>query len=72
MYCGRLATVRVNDDFATQVTIYLARVLRRSGRYFAGLMQYAIFKYPNFCPVNILEEVVLEHHRTRRDLADCI
>ena len=61
----------VNDDFATQV-IYLARVLGCSERYIAGLMQYVISNNPNFSPVNILEEVVLEHHRRRRDLADCI
>lgn len=61
----------VNGDFATQV-IYLARVLGCSERYIAGLMQYVISNNPNFSPVNILEEVVLEHHRRRRDLADCI
>jgi hypothetical protein len=61
----------VNDDFATQV-IYLARVLSCSERYIAGLMQYVISNNPNFNPVNILERVVLEHHRRRRDLADCI
>lgn len=61
----------VNDDFATQV-IYLARVLDCSERYIAGLMQYVISNNPNFSPVNILEEVVLEHHRRRRDFADCI
>jgi nuclear pore complex protein Nup205 len=61
----------VNGDFATQV-IYLARILGCSERYIAGLMQYVISNNPNFSPVNILEEVVLEHHRRRRDLADCI
>ena len=61
----------VNNDFATQV-IYLARVLSCSERYIAGLMQYVISNNPNFSPVNILEEVVLEHHRRRRDLVDCI
>ena len=61
----------VNNDFATQV-IYLARVLSCSERYVAGLMQYVISNNPNFSPVNILEEVVLEHHRRRRDLADSI
>jgi nuclear pore complex protein Nup205 len=61
----------VNDDFATQV-IYLARVLGCSERYIAGLMQYVISNNPNFSPVNILEKVVFEHHRRRRDLADCI
>jgi nuclear pore complex protein Nup205 len=61
----------VNNDFATQV-IYLARVLSCSERYIAGLMQSVISDNPNFSPVNILEEVVLEHHRRRRDLADCI
>jgi len=61
----------VNSDFATQV-IYLARVLSCSERYIAGLMQYVISNNPNFSPVNILEEVVLEHHRRRRDLADSI
>jgi nuclear pore complex protein Nup205 len=61
----------VNDDFATQV-IYLARVLCCSERYIAGLMQYVISHNPNFSPVNILEEVVLEHHRRRSDLADSI
>jgi nuclear pore complex protein Nup205 len=61
----------VNNDFATQV-IYLARVLYCSERYVAGLMQYVISNNPNFSPVNILEEVVLEHHRRRRDLADSI
>jgi nuclear pore complex protein Nup205 len=35
-------------------------------------MQYVISNNPNFSPLNILEEVVLEHHRRRRDLADCI
>ncbi|KAH9982000.1 nucleoporin Nup186/Nup192/Nup205 [Russula compacta] len=61
----------VNNDFATQV-IYLARVLNCSERYIAGLMQYVISNNPNFSPVDILEEVVLEHHQRRRDLADCI
>jgi nuclear pore complex protein Nup205 len=61
----------VNNDFATQV-IYLAQVLCCSERYIAGLMQYVISYNPNFSPVNILEEVVLEHHRRRSDLADCI
>ena len=61
----------VNNDFATQV-IYLARVLSCSERYVAGLMQYVISNNPNFSPVNILEEVVLEHHRRRHDLADSI
>ncbi|KAH9064457.1 nucleoporin Nup186/Nup192/Nup205 [Lactarius vividus] len=61
----------VNNDFAAQV-IYLARVLSCSERYVAGLMQYVISSNPNFSPVNILEEVVLEHHRRRRDLADSI
>jgi nuclear pore complex protein Nup205 len=61
----------VNNDFATQV-IYLAQVLGSSERYIARLMQYVISNNPNFSPVNILEEVVLEHHRRRRDLADCI
>lgn len=61
----------VNNDFATQV-IYLARVLSCSERYVAGLMQYVISNNPNFSPVNILEEVVFEHHRRRRDLADSI
>lgn len=61
----------VNGDFATQV-IYLAQVLGCSEYYIAGLMQYVISNNPNFSPVNILEQVVLEHHRRRRDLADCI
>ena len=61
----------VNSDFAAQV-IYLARVLSCSERYVAGLMQYVISNNPNYSPVNILEEVVLEHHRRRRDLADSI
>src|ERR1700691_363432 len=61
----------VNNDFATQV-IYLARVLTCSERYVAGLMQHVISNNPNFSPVNIVEEVVLEHHRRRRDLADSI
>ena len=61
----------VNNDFSTQV-IYLAQVLGCSERYIAGLMQHVISNNPNFSPVNILEEVVLEHHRRRRDLADCI
>lgn len=61
----------VNNDFSTQV-IYLAQVLGCSERYTAGLMQYVISNNPNFSPVNILEEVVLEYHRRRRDLADCI
>ncbi|KAF8272691.1 nucleoporin Nup186/Nup192/Nup205 [Lactarius quietus] len=61
----------VNNDFAAQV-LYLARVLSCSERYVAGLMQYVISNNPNFSPVNILEEVVLEHHRRRRDLADSI
>ncbi len=61
----------VNNDFATQV-IYLARVLSCSERHIAGLMQYVISNNPNFSPVNILEEVILEHHRRRRDLADSI
>ena len=63
--------ISVNNDFATQV-IYLARVLSCSERHVAGLMQYVISNNPNFSPVNILEEVVLEHHRRRRDLADSI
>ncbi|KAH9976638.1 nucleoporin Nup186/Nup192/Nup205 [Lactifluus volemus] len=61
----------VNNDFANQV-IYLARTLGSSERYIAGLMQYVISHNPNFSPVNILEQVVLEHHRRRSDLADCI
>ena len=61
----------VNNDFATQV-IYLAQVLACSERYISRLMQYVISHNPNFSPVNILEQVVLEHHRRRRDLADCI
>ena len=61
----------VNDDFATQV-IYLAQVLGCSERYIAGLMQYVISNNPNFSPVSILEEVVLEHHRRRHNLADSI
>ena len=61
----------VNNDFAAQV-IYLARALSCSERYVAGLMQYVLSNNPNFSPVNILEEVVLEHHRRRRDLADSI
>jgi nuclear pore complex protein Nup205 len=61
----------VNHDFATQV-IYLARVLGCSERYIAGLMQHVISHNPNLSPVNILEEVVFEYHRRRRDLADCI
>ncbi|KAI0270638.1 nucleoporin Nup186/Nup192/Nup205 [Gloeopeniophorella convolvens] len=66
---GRQMTV--NHDFATQV-IYLAQVLRCSERYVAGLMQYVISNNPNLNPVNIIEEVVLEHHRRRRDLVDCV
>jgi len=61
----------VNNDFATQV-IYLAQVLGCSERHIAGLMQYVISNNPNFSPVNILEQVVFEHHRRRRDLVDCI
>ncbi|KAI0289640.1 nucleoporin Nup186/Nup192/Nup205 [Russula brevipes] len=61
----------VNNDFATQV-IYLARVLGCSERHIAGLMQHVISRNPNLSPVNILEEVVFEYHRRRRDLADCI
>jgi nuclear pore complex protein Nup205 len=52
----------VNNDFATQV-IYLAQVLGCSERYVAGLMQYVISNNPNFSPVNILEQGVLEYHR---------
>jgi nuclear pore complex protein Nup205 len=63
--------ISVNNDFATQV-IYLSQVLDCSERYIARLMQYVISNNPNFSPLNILEEVVLEHHRRRRDLADCI
>ncbi|KAI9512151.1 nucleoporin Nup186/Nup192/Nup205 [Russula earlei] len=61
----------VNSDFAMQV-IYLAQVLSCSERYIAGLMQHVISNNPNFSPVNILEQVVLEHHGRRRDLVDCI
>jgi nuclear pore complex protein Nup205 len=61
----------VNNDFAAQV-IYLAQVLGCSERYVAALMQYVISNNPNFSPVNILEQVVLEYHRRRRDLTDCI
>ena len=61
----------VNNDFTAQV-IYLARVLSSSERYVAGLMQYVISNNPNFSPVSILEQVILEHHRRRRDLADSI
>ncbi|KAI0297000.1 nucleoporin Nup186/Nup192/Nup205 [Multifurca ochricompacta] len=64
-------TISVNNDFATQV-IYISQVLSCSQRYVAGLMQSVISNNPNFTPVNILEEVVLEHHRRRRDLVDCI
>jgi nuclear pore complex protein Nup205 len=61
----------VNDDFATQV-IYIARVLDCSERHIAGLMQHVISNNPNLTPVYILEEVVLEHHQRRHELADSL
>ena len=61
----------INDDFATQV-IYIARVLDCLERHIAGLMQHVISNNPNLTPVYILEEVVLEHHQRRHELADSL
>ncbi|THH18242.1 hypothetical protein EW146_g2707 [Bondarzewia mesenterica] len=61
----------VNNDFATQV-IYLAQALDCSERYVAGLMQHVISTNPNLSPTHILEEVILEHHRRRRELVECL
>ncbi|KAI0063325.1 hypothetical protein BV25DRAFT_416650 [Artomyces pyxidatus] len=66
---GRQMTV--NNDFATQV-IFLAQTLDCSERYVAGLMRHVISENINRVPVDILEEVILEHHRRRRDLAECL
>lgn len=63
--------VAVNTDFATQV-ISLAEVLDCSERYVAILSQHVISSSPNLRPTNILEEAVLEHHRRRRELVECL
>ncbi|KAI0042606.1 hypothetical protein FA95DRAFT_1610066 [Auriscalpium vulgare] len=61
----------VNSDFATQV-IFLAQRLECSERYVAGLMQHVMSENPNLKTIEILESVILEHHKRRRDLADCL
>ena len=61
----------INSDFAIQ-TIYLAHLLECSECYVATLMHHVMSENSNLPPTAILEQVLLEHHRRRRELVECL
>ncbi|KAA1466852.1 hypothetical protein DENSPDRAFT_57546 [Dentipellis sp. KUC8613] len=61
----------VNAEFTNQV-VALANTLNCSEHYVAVLAHDLLTENPNLNPKEVVEAVVLEHHRRRRDLVDCL
>lgn len=63
--------IAVNAEFARQVA-FLAQQLNCSERFLAGVLHTVLTDNPTIGQVQAVELVVIEYHRIRRDLADCL
>lgn len=61
----------VNADFARQVK-FIAQQLNCSERFCSGLLHRVLTESPTITEVSAVEQAILEYHRFRREVADCI
>lgn len=61
----------VNTDFARQVK-FIANQLNVSERFCAGLLHGVLSESPTSSEASAVEHAILEYHRFRRELADCL
>ncbi|PCH43029.1 hypothetical protein WOLCODRAFT_121398 [Wolfiporia cocos MD-104 SS10] len=64
-------SVVVNPDFARQ-TIFISQQLDCSERYVAEILRDVMTDDPHLTPERAIESAILEFHRRRRDMADCL
>jgi nuclear pore complex protein Nup205 len=64
-------TLGITADFARQV-IFLAKHLDCSERYVVGILHSVVTANPNLEPVGYIEAAIVEFHRRRRHLVDCL
>lgn len=61
----------INADFAQQA-IFLAQQLKSSEKYIASILHSVMTENPNIGPVGCMEATVVEFHKRRRHLVDCL
>ncbi|EIN05826.1 hypothetical protein PUNSTDRAFT_137309 [Punctularia strigosozonata HHB-11173 SS5] len=64
-------TLAVNVDFARQA-IFLSQHLECSERVVSALLHDVAVHNPNITPAECVEATLLEYHKRRRDLVDCL
>ena len=64
-------TLSVNTEFARQVS-FVSQQLNCSERFIAGILHSVLSEYPTIDQTEAVEQTVLEYHRLRRELADCL
>ena len=64
-------TLAVNSEFIRQA-VFLSEHLQCSEKYCAGLLHVVLAENPNLTQEQAVEKAVLEYHRTRRELAECL
>ncbi|KAI6142345.1 nucleoporin Nup186/Nup192/Nup205 [Pisolithus tinctorius] len=64
-------SLAVNADFAQQ-TIFLAQQLKCSEKYVASILHSIMAENPNVDSVGAMEATVVEFHKRRRNLIDCL
>ncbi|KAI6135337.1 nucleoporin Nup186/Nup192/Nup205 [Pisolithus thermaeus] len=64
-------SLAVNADFAQQ-TIFLAQQLRCSEKYVASILHSIMAENPNVDSVSAMEATIVEFHKRRRHLVDCL
>ncbi|KAI5985097.1 nucleoporin Nup186/Nup192/Nup205 [Pisolithus albus] len=64
-------SLAVNADFAQQ-TIFLAQQLRCSEKYVASILHSIMTENPNVDSISAMEATIVEFHKRRRHLVDCL
>lgn len=63
--------VAVNADFVRQVA-FISQQLDCSEKYISSLLQHVMLTHPNVNSTTAIESAIIEFHKRRRDLVDCI
>lgn len=64
-------SLAVNPDFAQQA-IFLAQQLKCSEKYIASILHQVMIENPNVDSVMVMEATIVEFHKRRRHLIDCL